>query len=349
MLITGGAGFIGVNLVHAALSAGHHVVCLDALTYAGNRRSLKGLTQSSAFRFIVGSIGDTRLVSRVLAETEPEIIFNLAAETHVDRSIEAPAAFVETNVVGTQRLLECACRYRDRLSADARDAFCYFQISTDEVFGSCEHGSFSEVSPMQPNSPYSASKAGGDHLVSAYRATYGLPAVITHCTNNYGPFQFPEKLIPVVIGKALGGEKIPIYGAGENLRDWIYVSDHCDALLTLAGSAQLSPRYLIGSGRETRNIDLVKQVCATLDRLHPRRDGRPYAKQIEFVTDRPGHDFRYAVDPGLITREIGWRPATALEIGIEDTVSWYLANQTWMDDIRGRQEIGMRVGLKLHA
>jgi dTDP-glucose 4,6-dehydratase len=326
LLVTGGAGFIGSNLVLQTIAAtGEPVVNLDKLTYAGSRDNLEGLRGDARHIFVQGDICDRALVRRLLAEHRPRALLHLAAESHVDRSIEGPAEFVQTNVVGTFALLEEARAYWSGLAAPERAAFRFLHVSTDEVYGSLGPGdpAFSETTPYAPNSPYSASKAASDHLVRAYWHTYGLPTITTNCSNNYGPYQFPEKLIPLMIHHALAGKPLPVYGDGQNVRDWLYVLDHCAALRTVLERGRPGEVYNIGGGAEMKNIDLVKLVCALLDDARPRTGGS-YAALISFVKDRPGHDRRYAIDAGKIQRELGWRPQESFESGLQKTVRWYL-------------------------
>lgn len=330
-LATGGAGFIGGNFVLDAVASGIRVVTLDALTYAGNRDTLAPLDGNPDHVFVQGDIGDRSLVDRLLAEHRPQAIINFAAESHVDRSIDGPAAFVQTNVVGTFGLLEAAREYFKALDADARAAFRFLHVSTDEVYGSLgDEGKFTEDTPYAPNSPYSASKAASDHLVRAYHHTYGLPVLTTNCSNNYGPFQFPEKLIPLVILKALAGEPLPVYGDGRNVRDWLFVKDHCAAIRRVLEAGRLGETYNVGGDAERQNIEVVKAICALLDQRRPREDGQPRESQITFVKDRPGHDRRYAIDAGKIQKELGWQPTVDFEQGMAATVDWYLANEAWV-------------------
>ena len=330
-LVTGGAGFIGGNFVLDAVASGVRVVTLDALTYAGNRDTLAPLDGNPGHVFVQGDIGDRDLVARLLAEHRPQAIVNFAAESHVDRSIDGPAAFVQTNVVGTFSLLEAAREYYRGLEGEARAAFRFLHVSTDEVYGSLgDEGRFTEETPYAPNSPYSASKAASDHLVRAYHHTYGLPVLTTNCSNNYGPFQFPEKLIPLVILKALAGEPLPVYGDGRNVRDWLFVKDHCAAIRRVLEAGRIGETYNVGGDAERQNIEVVKAICALLDQRRPREDGQPRESQITFVKDRPGHDRRYAIDAGKIQSELGWRPTVDFEQGMAATVDWYLANEAWV-------------------
>ena len=330
LLVTGGAGFIGGNFVRGAVSAGHTVVNLDALTYAGNPDTLAGLP-AQQHRFVHGDIGDAALISALLAEHRPDAIVNFAAESHVDRSIDGPAAFVQTNVVGTLNLLERARDHWRGLPEGERNRFRFLHVSTDEVYGSLgEIGKFTETTPYAPNSPYSASKAASDHLVRAFHHTYGLPTLTTNCSNNYGPYQFPEKLIPLVIGKALAGEPLPVYGDGKNVRDWLFVEDHCRAIFAVLERGRVGDVYNVGGDAERQNIDVVKTICALLDERRPREDGVLRESQITFVKDRPGHDRRYAIDSSKLQGELGWKPQVGFESGIARTVDWYLAHQAWV-------------------
>ena len=330
-LVTGGAGFIGGNFVLDAVASGIRVVNLDALTYAGNLDTLSPLDGNPDHVFVQGDIGDRALVARLLAEHRPQAVVNFAAESHVDRSIDGPAAFVQTNVVGTFNLLEAAREYYRGLEGGAQAAFRFLHVSTDEVYGSLgDEGKFTEETPYAPNSPYSASKAASDHLVRAYHHTYGLPVLTTNCSNNYGPFQFPEKLIPLVILKALAGDPLPVYGDGRNVRDWLFVKDHCAAIRRVLEAGRLGETYNVGGDAERQNIEVVKAICALLDQRRPREDGQPRESQITFVKDRPGHDRRYAIDAGKIQSELGWQPTVDFEQGMAATVDWYLANEAWV-------------------
>jgi dTDP-glucose 4,6-dehydratase len=330
-LVTGGAGFIGGNFVLEAVASGVRVVNLDALTYAGNRDTLASLDDDARHVFVHGDIGDRELVARLLAEHRPQAIVNFAAESHVDRSIDGPAAFVQTNVVGTLALLEAARDYWKALEGADREAFRFLHVSTDEVYGSLgDTGKFTEDTPFAPNSPYSASKAASDHLVRAFHHTYGLPVLTTNCSNNYGPYQFPEKLIPLVIARALAGEPLPVYGDGRNVRDWLYVGDHCAAIRAVLERGRLGETYNVGGDAEKQNIEVVRTICALLDHRRPRPDGRPRADQVTYVADRPGHDRRYAIDASKLKSELGWAPAHSFEQGIADTVDWYLGHQDWV-------------------
>ena len=326
ILVTGGAGFIGSAVIRQAIRDGHQVVNLDCLTYAANLANVAQVSNAPGYAFEQVSITDRAGLDRVFSQHEPDAVMHLAAESHVDRSIDGPAAFIETNVTGTYTLLEAARHYW--VGAGRPENFRFHHISTDEVFGSLgAEGKFTEDTPYDPRSPYSASKASSDHLVRAWHETYGLPVVLTNCSNNYGPFHFPEKLIPVVILNALHGKPIPVYGAGENVRDWLYVEDHADALLLVLQKGQVGRSYNIGGENEARNIDLVRTICALLDERRPEQ--APHDRLIRFVTDRPGHDLRYAIDPSRIREELGWRPSVTLEQGLARTVDWYLANEDW--------------------
>lgn len=330
LLVTGGAGFIGANFVLQAVANGLRVVNLDVLTYAGNLDTLEPLNGNDKHIFVQGDIGDRSLVAGVLQEHRPDAIVNFAAESHVDRSIDGPAAFVHTNVVGTLGLLETARDYWRSLDGADKEAFRFLHVSTDEVYGSLgENGMFTETTPYAPNSPYSASKAASDHLVRAFHHTYGLPTLTTNCSNNYGPFQFPEKLIPLVIQKAMAGEPLPVYGDGMNIRDWLFVGDHCSAIRRVLEGGRVGETYNVGGNAERTNITVVKTICALLDTKCPLPDGRKHESLITYVKDRPGHDRRYAIDSTKLQRELGWQPSHTFEKGIEETVDWYLSNQTW--------------------
>jgi len=337
ILVTGGAGFIGANFVQDWLSQqGETVINLDKLTYAGNLHSLESLQGNPDHVFVRGDIGDTELVQRLLREHQPRAVLNFAAESHVDRSIHGPGAFIQTNIVGTFQLLEAVRAYWASLEGEPRDAFRFLHVSTDEVYGSlaATAPAFTEVHQYQPNSPYSASKAASDHLVRSYHHTYGLPVLTTNCSNNYGPFHFPEKLIPLVIVNALGGKPLPVYGDGQQIRDWLYVKDHCSAIRRVLEAGQIGEVYNVGGWNEKPNLEIVNRVCALLDELSPRADGKPYGEQITYVADRPGHDRRYAIDARKLERELGWRPAETFETGIRKTVEWYLANQVWVEHVQ---------------
>jgi dTDP-glucose 4,6-dehydratase len=336
ILVTGGAGFIGANFVLDWLAGcDEPVLNLDALTYAGNLASLKRLAGDARHVFVQGDIGDRARVDALLAQHRPRAIVNFAAESHVDRSIHGPAAFIQTNVVGTFHLLEAARAYHAGLAAAEKAAFRFLHVSTDEVYGSLGPNDppFTETTPYAPNSPYSASKAASDHLVRAYHHTYGLPTLTTNCSNNYGPYQFPEKLIPLVIHNALAGKPLPIYGDGRNVRDWLYVTDHCAAIRRVLEAGRVGETYNIGGNNEITNMEVVTTVCAILDELHPESPVTPHARLITHVADRPGHDRRYAIDAGKIRAELGWAPQERFETGIRKTVAWYLANQDWVNDV----------------
>ena len=346
LLVTGGAGFIGSAVVRQAIDRGFEVVNVDALTYAACLDNLARVADHPAYAFEQVDIRDRAALDLVFAKHQPDGVMHLAAESHVDRSIDGPADFIETNVLGTFQLLEAARAYWT--SAGKPDRFRFHHISTDEVFGSLSDDpsvQFTESTPYDPRSPYSASKAASDHLVRAWHETYGLPVVLTNCSNNYGPYHFPEKLIPVVILKALAGDPIPVYGKGDNIRDWLYVEDHADALLLVLQKGQVGESYNIGGENERRNIDLVRTLCAILDEKKPKLSGS-YADQITFVTDRPGHDARYAIDPARIREELGWRPSVTIEEGLALTVQWYLNNEAWWRPLLNRSGVGQRLGVK---
>ena len=333
ILVTGGAGFIGANFVLDWLAAGNEpVVNLDKLTYAGNLENLRPLQGDARHVFVQGDIGDRTVVDALLQQHRPRAVINFAAESHVDRSIHGPAEFVQTNVVGTFNLLESVRAWWSQLPPDEQAAFRFLHVSTDEVYGSLgpTDPAFSETTPYAPNSPYSASKAASDHLVRAYHHTYGLPVLTTNCSNNYGPLQFPEKLVPLVIHNALAGKPLPIYGDGSNVRDWLYVSDHCSAIRRVLEAGRVGETYNIGGCNEKTNLEVVTTLCAILDELHPNSPVTPHASLMTFVKDRPGHDRRYAIDARKIERELGWTPAETFESGIRKTVAWYLANQDWV-------------------
>lgn len=341
ILVTGGAGFIGSAVVRLAIARGHEVVNVDALTYAANPANVAEAAGNPRYRFEHVDIRDRAALDRVFSAHRPEVVMHLAAESHVDRSIDGPAAFIETNVIGTFNMLEAARLYW--IAEGRPEAFRFHHISTDEVFGSLgETGQFTETTPYDPRSPYSASKAGSDHLVRAWHETYGLPVVLTNCSNNYGPYHFPEKLVPVVILKALAGEPIPVYGDGGNVRDWLYVEDHADALLLVVEKGRIGRSYNIGGENEARNIDLVRTICAHMDDLRP--EAAPHADLITFVPDRPGHDRRYAIDPSRIRTELGWRPSVTVEEGLRRTVEWYLQNRAWWQPLLSRDGVGQRLG-----
>jgi len=337
ILVTGGAGFIGANFVLDWIAQGNEpVVNLDKLTYAGNLETLASLKGNANHVFVQGDIGDSALLDRLLAEHKPRAVVNFAAESHVDRSIHGPEDFVQTNVLGTFRLLESVRGYWNALPADQKAAFRFLHVSTDEVYGSLSKTdpAFTEENKYEPNSPYSASKAASDHLVRAWHHTYGLPVVTTNCSNNYGPFHFPEKLIPLMIVNALAGKNLPVYGDGMQVRDWLYVKDHCSAIRRVLEAGRLGETYNVGGWNEKPNIEIVNTVCALLDELSPRADGKPYKEQITYVTDRPGHDRRYAIDARKLEAELGWKPAETFDTGIRKTVQWYLANGEWVRNVQ---------------
>ena len=350
ILVTGGAGFIGSNFVHAWLAQHDEVlVNLDKLTYAGNLRNLHALAGDSRHHFVQGDIGDTTLVSQLLATHQPRAVLHFAAESHVDRSIHGPMDFIQTNVVGTFQLLESVRAYWSGLDDQSRQAFRFLHVSTDEVYGSlaADAPAFSETHPYEPNSPYSASKAASDHLVRAWHHTYGLPVLTTNCSNNYGPYHFPEKLIPLVIHNALAGKPLPIYGDGQQVRDWLYVEDHCKAIMRVLQDGRLGETYNVGGWNEKPNIEVVRTLCALLDELQPRADGQSYATQMTFVKDRPGHDRRYAIDARKLERELGWRPEETFETGLRKTVQWYLSHGDWVEEVTSgnyRTWIGQNYG-----
>ena len=338
IFVTGGAGFIGSALIRHLIENTHHeVLNFDKLTYAGTLSTVESVSNSNRYRFVQGDICDPEAVRTAIAEFRPDVITHLAAESHVDRSIDGPGAFIQTNVVGTFVMLSQARDYWQEMDEAARAAFRFHHISTDEVYGSLgETGLFTEDTSYDPRSPYSASKAGSDHLVSAWGHTYGLPVLITNCSNNYGPYHFPEKLIPLMIAKALAGEPLPIYGAGDQIRDWLFVEDHVRALQMVFERGTVGRTYNVGGFNEKQNIEVVRTICTILDRLRPREDRRSYAEQITSVADRPGHDKRYAIDATRIEQELGWRPQETFETGIEKTVAWYLANEAWWRPIVAR-------------
>lgn len=336
IIVTGGAGFIGANFVLDWLAqSSEMIINLDKLTYAGNLESLASLANNKSHTFVRGDIGDRTLVERLLSENSPRAVVNFAAESHVDRSIHGPGDFIQTNVVGNFNLLESVRGYWNTLAGDVKGSFRFLHVSTDEVYGSLKPTDppFSETNPYEPNSPYSASKAASDHLVRAWHHTYGLPVLTTNCSNNYGPYHFPEKLIPLVIMNALNGKPLPIYGDGQQVRDWLYVKDHCSAIRRVLEAGQPGETYNVGGWNEKPNLEVVKTICAILDERKPRGDGGSYTSQITFVADRPGHDRRYAIDASKIERELGWRPAETFESGIRKTVEWYLTNQTWVQHV----------------
>lgn len=336
ILVTGGAGFIGSNFVIDWIeSESDAIVNLDKLTYAGNPQNLAPLADNPRHIFVRGDIGDSKLVDRLLAEHRPRAVVNFAAESHVDRSIHGPGEFIKTNIVGTFHLLESVRAYFGELNLESKKAFRFLHVSTDEVYGTLAPNDppFRETNAYEPNSPYSASKAASDHLVRAYHHTYGLPVLTTNCSNNYGPLHFPEKLIPLVIHNALAGKPLPIYGDGQQVRDWLFVRDHCSAIRRVLEAGRIGETYNIGGWNEKPNLEVVHTICSLLDELSPRSDGKLYKDQITFVTDRPGHDRRYAIDAMKIHRELGWKPAESFETGIRKTIQWYLENQSWVKNV----------------
>ncbi|MDF0598817.1 dTDP-glucose 4,6-dehydratase [Psychromarinibacter halotolerans] len=344
LLVTGGAGFIGSAVVRLAIARGHEVVNVDALTYAACLDNVADAAKAPGYAFEQVDIRDRAALDRVFAAHKPDAVMHLAAESHVDRSIDGPSDFIETNITGTFNMLEAARAYWE--GAGKPEDFRFHHISTDEVFGSLPADpsvQFTETTPYDPRSPYSASKAASDHLVRAWHETYGLPVVLTNCSNNYGPYHFPEKLVPVIILNALAGKPLPIYGDGSNVRDWLFVEDHADALLLVVQKGELGRSYNIGGENERSNLELVKTLCGILDRLQPKDNGS-YADQITFVTDRPGHDARYAIDPARIRKELGWRPSVTIEEGLEKTVRWFLDNEPWWRKLQSRQGVGQRLG-----
>ncbi|KPA19819.1 dTDP-glucose 4,6-dehydratase 2 [Shimia sp. SK013] len=345
LLVTGGAGFIGSAVVRLAVSRGHEVINLDALTYAACLENVADVADNPLYTFEKADIRDRTALDKIFAKHKPEVVMHLAAESHVDRSIDGPGDFIETNITGTYNMLEAARSYW--VDAGKPESFRFHHISTDEVFGSLPSNpdvQFTETTAYDPRSPYSASKAASDHLVRAWQETYGLPVVLTNCSNNYGPYHFPEKLIPVVILNALAGKDLPIYGDGSNVRDWLYVEDHADALLLVAEKGALGRSYNIGGENERSNLELVQTLCAILDEKRPKAGGGSYSDQIEFVTDRPGHDARYAIDPTRIREELNWRPSVTVEEGLALTVAWYLDNEAWWRPLQERHGVGKRLG-----
>ena len=344
LLVTGGAGFIGSAVVRQAVAQGHAVINVDALTYAACLENVESVSNAPEYTFVQADIRDRAALDALFTKHQPDAVMHLAAESHVDRSIDGPGDFIETNITGTFNMLEAARKYW--VAADKPDTFRFHHISTDEVFGSLPDDPaalFTEDTSYDPRSPYSASKAASDHLVRAWHETYGLPVVMTNCSNNYGPFHFPEKLVPVVILNALAGKSLPIYGKGDNIRDWLYVEDHADALLTVLQKGAVGRSYNIGGENELTNLELVHKLCAILDDLRPRDTG-PYSDLITFVTDRPGHDARYAIDPTRVRKELGWRPSITVDEGLRKTVEWYLANEAWWKPLQARAGVGTRLG-----
>jgi dTDP-glucose 4,6-dehydratase len=346
ILLTGGAGFIGSAVVRLAISRGHSIVNLDALTYAACLDNLTSVADSPLYAFEHADIRDREALDRIFTQHQPDVVMHLAAESHVDRSIDGPGTFMETNILGTFNMLDAAHSYWNEF--DRPDTFRFHHISTDEVYGSLPPDPsvrFTEETAYDPRSPYSASKASSDHLARAWAETYGLPVLLTNCSNNYGPFHFPEKLVPVVTLNALHGKPLPIYGDGSNVRDWLYVEDHADALLLVIERGEIGRTYNIGGENELSNLQLVQTICEILDRLRPRHDGSSYSDLIAFVADRPGHDARYAIDPRRIREELGWRPSVTVEEGLERTVRWYLDNELWWRPLLSRQGVGQRLGI----
>jgi len=346
VIVTGGAGFIGSAVIRELIATTDmKVVNIDCLTYAGNLQTVADVSSNERYAFHQVDIRDREAIDRLLAEQRPRYLMHLAAESHVDRSIDGPAEFISTNILGTYTLLEAFRAYADRLG-DARGEIRFHHVSTDEVFGSLgADGLFTESSPYQPNSPYSASKAASDHLVRAWGETYDLPVVVSNCSNNYGPYQYPEKLIPVVISSAVAGKPIPVYGRGENVRDWLYVGDHANALVAIVMRGAVGRTYNVGGNAERTNLQVVNAICEILDEIAPRPDGEGYADQVTFVTDRPGHDFRYAIDASRIAAELDWRPRESFRSGMEKTVRWYLENRDWIEAVRAGAYDGRRLGL----
>jgi dTDP-glucose 4,6-dehydratase len=346
LLITGGAGFIGSNLVHCALAeTSHRIVIVDKLTYAGSLLNLEQPLKDPRVTFVRADIADADAMARVFADARPDAVVNLAAETHVDRSIDGPQSFIDTNIVGTFTLLEAARKHIARSGSDLRQRFRFLHVSSDEVYGTLgSTGVFSEETPYAPNSPYAASKASADHIVSSYFHTYGLPTLITNCSNNYGPYQFPEKLIPLIILNALDGRPLPIYGDGGNIRDWLHVADHCAGLLLVLGKGQPGGKYNIGGGNERTNVEIVDRICDALDAVKPA--GESYRSLKTFVPDRPGHDRRYAIDATKIHRELGWTPGRGFDRGLRETVEWYVAHRDWCDAVQAGRYDRERLGLE---
>ena len=345
ILVTGGAGFIGSAVIRRAIGQGQSVVNVNALTYAACLENLASVADSDGYAFEHADIRDRTALDRIFLEHQPDVVMHLAAESHVDRSIDGPGTFMETNIIGTFNMLEAARKYW--IERGKADSFRFHHISTDEVYGSLPPNpevQFTEDTPYDPRSPYSASKASSDHIVRAWAETYGLPVLVTNCSNNYGPYHFPEKLIPVVTLNALSGKPLPIYGDGSNVRDWLFVEDHADALLLVVKRGEVGRTYNIGGENECSNLKLVETICGILDRLRPRNDGSSYSDLLTFVADRPGHDARYAIDPSRIREELGWRPSVTLEEGLERTVQWYLANEDWWRPLLNRQGVGRRLG-----
>ena len=346
--ITGGCGFIGANFIRFLLNNGinNKVINLDKLTYAGNPNNLLNFENGERYAFIQGDICDQQIVNEIFDNYHPDIVVNFAAESHVDRSIDGPADFIQTNIVGTSVLLQEALQYYKKLAGEKSSGFRFHHISTDEVFGSLgEEGFFTEKTPYNPSSPYSASKASSDHLVRAWHRTFGLPVIISNCSNNYGPFQFPEKLIPLMILNCLEEKPLPIYGKGKNVRDWLYVEDHCDAIHTIIEKGVIGETYNVGGNNEIQNIDIVKTICGILDKVSPSKNGRSYSALMKFVTDRPGHDFRYAIDSSKLKNELNWSPKETFDSGIRKTIDWYLENRLWWLQIQNNTYQQERLGV----
>lgn len=344
VLITGGAGFIGSALVrNAVLRLGWQVLNVDKLTYAGNLESLVSVENKPNYTFLKADICDRPMIRNAIAAFQPDCIVNLAAESHVDRSISKAESFIKTNIIGTYRMLECALEYYKSLDAKAKARFRFHQVSTDEVYGSLgEDGWFTEETAYDPSSPYSASKASADHIARAWHRTFGLPVTISNCSNNYGPYQYPEKLIPLMISNALNGKELPVYGTGKNVRDWLYVDDHVWAIIRILETGRIGQTYNVGGGAERKNIDIVHLICDTLDDMRPRTGGQSYRRQIKFVADRLGHDFRYAIDSGKIEKELGWKATESFESGIRKTIEWYVANQEWCNAVSDKKVVSAR-------
>ena len=347
ILVTGGAGFIGGNFIIKQLNKiNNEIINFDNLTYAGDLTKLDKYQKNKKYRFVKGDICDREIVKKTLSNYKPDAIVNFAAESHVDRSIEAPSDFIQTNIVGTSVLLEEAAKYYTKLDTDKKKIFRFLHVSTDEVFGELgKTGKFTEKTPYNPSSPYSASKASSDHLVRAWHITFELPVLITNCSNNYGPYQFPEKLIPLIIINAISDKKLPVYGKGENIRDWLYVEDHCDAIYTVLQKGKTGETYNIGGNYEKTNLEIVETICKILDEIKPNKNGKSYKEQIIFAKDRPGHDFRYAMDITKIDKEFGWKPIESFQSGIRKTIEWYLDNEKWWKDIQKKKYKQERLGL----
>jgi len=346
--ITGGCGFIGSNFIRYLLNKNdvNHIVNLDKLTYAGNESNLKEIKSDERYHFIHGDICNSIMVKNLLQKYTPNFIVHFAAESHVDRSIDGPKDFINTNIIGTFNLLQMALNYYEQLEQKDKNEFRFHHISTDEVFGSLDDtGSFTETTPYDPSSPYSASKASSDHLVRAWNRTFGLPTLITNCSNNYGPYQFPEKLIPLMIINSLNEKPLPVYGKGDNIRDWLYVKDHCDGIYTVLNNGYVGDTYNIGGMNEIKNIEIVKTICTLLDEMHPRKGGRKYFELVTFVADRPGHDFRYSIDASKIENELNWVPNNSFETGIRKTIQWYLEYKSWWKDIHAKNYKQERLGV----